>query len=61
MAKSREKIQQIGFWDAEVSNASHDKVCLWAYENADLIVRAVFPKLFDRGWLDDEIRCYSNN
>ena len=64
MAKSREKIQQIGFWDAEVSNASHDQVCLWAYENADLIVRTAFPTMFDREWLDNEIhrvRHYNND
>ena len=54
MAKSREKIQQIGFWDAEVSKPDHDAVCLWAYENADLIFRACYPKIFDHTWLTNE-------
>lgn len=50
MAKSREKIQQLGFWDAEVSKPDHDAVCLWAYENADSIFRTVCPEIFDHGW-----------
>lgn len=56
MAKSREKTQQIGFWDTEVATTRHDAVCLWAYESADAIFRVVCPELFDRNWLDSEIR-----
>lgn len=55
MAKSREKIQQLGFWDAEVSKPDHDAVCLWAYDNAEAILRAVCPDKFDRSWLKGEI------
>lgn len=55
MAKSREKIQQLGFWDTEVSKPDHDAVCLWAYENADLIFRIVCPELFDQPWLKDDV------
>ncbi len=55
MAKSREKIQQLGFWDTEVSKPDHDAVCLWAYEHADLIFRAVCPDRFDRVWLKSEL------
>jgi len=55
MAKSREKIQQLGFWDAEVSKPDHDAVCLWAYENADSIFRTVCPERFDQPWLNDEV------
>jgi len=62
MAKSREKIQQLGFWDAEVSKPDHDAVCLWAYENADLIFRIVCPERFDQPWLKDEVNFnYVNN
>jgi hypothetical protein len=55
MAKSREKIQQIGFWDDQVSNPNHDAVCIWAYENTDLILKAVYPERFDIAWRKDEI------
>jgi hypothetical protein len=55
MAKSREKIQQLGLWDPEVSAPDHDAVCLWAYENAEMIFRAVFPDIFDHSWRSDEI------
>ncbi len=55
MAKSREKIQQLGFWDAEVSRPDHDAVCLWAYEKAESIVRMTCPDIFDRSWNNQEI------
>ncbi len=55
MAKSREKIQQIGFWDDQVVSIDHDAVCLWAYENADTILRRVCPDLFDRPWRSEDI------
>ena len=55
MAKSRDKIQQLGFWDTEVSSPDHDAVVLWAYENADLIFRKAYPSLFDRNWEQNEI------
>ena len=55
MAKSREKIQQLGFFDTEVSKPDHDAVCLWAYENTDFIFRAACPDIFDHSWRNDEI------
>lgn len=55
MAKTREKVQQLGFWDTEVSKPDHDAVCLWAYENAEQIFRVVYPDRFDKPWLKDEI------
>ena len=55
MAKSREKTQQIGFWDSEVSKPDHDTVCMWAYENVDAILRATYPALFDVSWREDEV------
>ena len=55
MAKSREKIQQIGFWDEEVVKPDHDAICLWAYANVDLILKAVYPERFDIAWRKDEI------
>jgi hypothetical protein len=63
MAKSREKIQQLGFWDAEVSNPNHDAICLWAYENADSIFRKTCPDRFNHAWLKEEVRldCVKND
>lgn len=55
MAKSREKVQQLGFWDAEVSKPDHDAVMLWAYDNAEMIVRTVYPERYDQRWLKDEV------
>lgn len=55
MSKSREKIQQLGFWDPEVSNPNHDQVCLWAYKNSDSIARRVFPHFFDCAWTESEV------
>ena len=55
MAKSREKTQQIGFWDAELASPDHDRICLWAYENAETIFRATHPGLFDRDWQQADI------
>ena len=55
MAKSREKIQQLGFWDNEVSKPDHDTICLWAYQHAETIFRIVSPELFDHQWLINEV------
>jgi len=55
MAKSRDKLQQLGFWDDEVVLPDHDAVCMWAYENAAQILRAVYPNDFDRTWTDADI------
>lgn len=56
MAKSREKVQQLGFWDAEVSTPDHDAVCLWAYENADLIFQRACPELFGKPWRSEDVQ-----
>lgn len=55
MAKAREKIPQLGFWDTEVPKPDHDDVCRWAYENVDMIFRTVCPERFDKPWLQDEV------
>lgn len=55
LAKSREKIQQLGFWDPEVSTPSHDNIVLWAYDNTETILRLVMPDAFDHAWLQDEV------
>lgn len=36
MARAREKLPQIGFWDAEVALPKHDDICTWIYENASV-------------------------
>lgn len=56
MARTRDKIQQQGFWDVEVSNPDHDTVCMWAYENAEAIFRAAYPDLFDRDWNQNDLQ-----
>ncbi|WP_299347255.1 hypothetical protein [uncultured Pseudoxanthomonas sp.] len=55
MATSRDKVQQIGFWDAEVKSPDHDTVCLWAYQNADAIFRAAYPEQFGRDWTSHDL------
>lgn len=55
MAKSREQVQQLGFWDTEVSETPHDKIQIWAYENADYIFREVCPDLFEGGWREGDV------
>lgn len=57
MAKSREKINRnLGFWDSEVSTPDHDEICLWAYRNAEKILRIACPDLYDQPWLKDEVK-----
>lgn len=53
MSRAREKLPQIGLWDAEVPKPDHDAICLWVYENAETVVRAAFPK-FERDWREDD-------
>ena len=55
MAKSREKIQQLGFWDTEVAQPDHDTICLWAYQNAELISKQVFASEYNRPWNNSDI------
>ncbi|WP_449301668.1 hypothetical protein [Pseudoxanthomonas mexicana] len=61
MAKSRNKVQQIGFWDAEVKSPDHDTVCLWAYQNADAIFRAAYPEQFGRDWTSHDLETPAYN
>jgi len=56
MAKSRQKIQQLGFWDPEVVTLDHDTICLWAYENTDIILKKIFPNEFDRPWSMEDLQ-----
>lgn len=51
MASAREKIPQLGLWDDEVPKVSHDKIVLWAYENAESLVRTYLKNFPER---DDE-------
>lgn len=39
MPINREKLAQLGFWDDEVPKISHDKIVMWAYNNAEYLVR----------------------
>lgn len=59
MAKSRDKLQQVGFWDEEVSKPDHDEVVQWAYRNAEYIFRAACPTLFDRQWTLKDVSWFS--
>jgi hypothetical protein len=55
MAKSREKTQQIGLWDDQVSTNKHDEICLWVYQNSERIVKNLIPEQFDRPWNESDI------
>jgi hypothetical protein len=48
MATAREKIPQLGLWDDEVPKISHDKVVLWAYKNAEVLLREYLLAFPDR-------------
>lgn len=39
MASARDKIPQLGLWDDEVPKLSHDTMVIWAYKNAERLVR----------------------
>ena len=48
MASAREKISQLGLWDDEVPKLSHDTMVIWAYNNAEFLVKqylSSFPAL----------------
>lgn len=60
MAKSRNKVQQLGFWDPEVASPDHDAVCMWVYDNPESILRAVHPELYDRDWSSDDIQVFGS-
>lgn len=47
--------QQQGYWDDEVTLASHDSICAWAYDNSLQIVKAVYPHQFRSTWHDEDI------
>jgi hypothetical protein len=52
MASAREKIPQLGLWDDEVPKLSHDVIVLWAYENAEQLVRAYLAAFPTKDYLD---------
>lgn len=55
MSGAREKLPQLGLWDAEVSKPNHDTITLWAYNNAETIVRKYvdkFPDWFKSAGID---------
>ena len=54
MARAREKLPQIGFWDSEVALPKHDDICQWVYHNADKVLRAIHPEHFDRDWIRED-------
>ncbi|MGO4221712.1 hypothetical protein AB4Y64_07625 [Lysobacter sp. TAF61] len=47
--------QQQGYWDDEVTLASHDRICAWAYDNSLQIAKAVYPYQFGRAWHDEDV------
>lgn len=55
MNRAREKLPQIGLWDAEVSNPTHDALCTWALDHADRILRIVHHEQFDLDWRETDI------
>lgn len=54
MAKSRSKIQQIGFWDAEVSDPTHDEICLWIHKHAEQLMQRAFPSFYNCAWTESD-------
>lgn len=57
MASAREKIPQLGLWDDEVPKISHDKIVLWAYQNAEFLLQSylqAFPERDYRKALGDK-------
>ncbi|MEY2161631.1 MULTISPECIES: hypothetical protein [unclassified Rhodanobacter] len=55
MAKSRDKVQQEGFWDEEVKKPAHDDVVVWVDDNAGLVLRRAFPELFGPQWTTSDV------
>lgn len=55
MSRAREKLPQIGFWDADVSCPTHDALCLWAMDHADEVLKAVHPNQFGKPWSSDDV------
>lgn len=55
MAKSREKVQQQGFWDPEVSTPTHDAIVLWTYRNAEALLPSILPEHHGVTWRPHEI------
>lgn len=54
MARARDKTAQIGLWDSEVALPKHDDICMWVYDHAEDVLRALRPHLFRPDWLDRE-------
>lgn len=43
-----------------MATPDHDAVCLWAYDNSELIFRESCPDIFDHPWLWDEVLFHDN-
>jgi len=54
MARARDKTAQIGLWDSEVALPKHDDMCMWVFDHAEDVLRALRPQLFRPNWLDRE-------
>jgi hypothetical protein len=61
MAKLREKTQQIGFWDDELSSPDHDHIQVWTHKNIEKVLRLAIPEEFDRDWGPREVTYSSDN
>lgn len=48
MASNRDKLPQLGLWDDEVPKVSHDKIVMWAHENAEQILHQYLSFLPER-------------
>ncbi|MBR7791671.1 hypothetical protein KDM87_03620 [Undibacterium sp. FT147W] len=64
MATARDKVQQLGFWDDEVKNVSHDKIVLWVHANAEMLARKYIKEflpdyhhdVLQANWTSSELR-----
>lgn len=52
MSRARDKVQQVGLWDSQVSLPTHDEICRWVYENADAVLRGLRPDLYSSEWAE---------
>jgi hypothetical protein len=54
MARSREKIQQHGFWDTQVSQSEHDTIVHWLHANAERLLPLLLPRQYGRAWSSND-------
>ncbi|OEZ54226.1 hypothetical protein [Duganella sp. HH105] len=50
-AAQREKIQQLGFWDSDVSAPKHDEITMWAFERAEDLAKR-YVKFRGEAWFE---------